>query len=164
MSFGFGQSFGQVSVSVSVSAETQNCGFGRSLIFLFQSKTGLLAGCCEEKECTETMIEVWNNDKYLIDPHTSVAIKVAKEFQRKSTPMLIASTAHYSKFVDECKEVWEQIKVEVKQPAKHEGIEACKSKQIVHQEIIGADYEGICAKLESFVTDYFGAIENAQNS
>ena len=29
MSFGFGQSFGQVSVSVS--AETQNCGFGRSL-------------------------------------------------------------------------------------------------------------------------------------
>ena len=32
MSFGFGQSFGQASVSVSVSAETQNCGFGRSLL------------------------------------------------------------------------------------------------------------------------------------
>ena len=30
--FGFGQSFGQVSVSVSVSAETQNCGFGRLLV------------------------------------------------------------------------------------------------------------------------------------
>ena len=40
LSFGFGQSFGQVSVSVSVSAETQNCGFGRSLLFslFFYSK------------------------------------------------------------------------------------------------------------------------------
>ena len=47
-----------------------------------KSSVNLASGWCNENECKETMIEVWNNDKYMLDPHTSVAVKVAKSFQR----------------------------------------------------------------------------------
>ena len=48
-----------------------------------KSSVNLASGWCNENECKETMIEVWNNDKYMLDPHTSVAVKVAKSFQRE---------------------------------------------------------------------------------
>ena len=37
---------------------------------------------------------------YLIDPHTAVGFKVARETASPSTPMVILSTAHPAKFPD----------------------------------------------------------------
>jgi threonine synthase len=37
---------------------------------------------------------------YLIDPHTAVGFKVAREMGRSSTPMVVLSTAHPAKFPD----------------------------------------------------------------
>ena len=69
--------------------------------------------------------------------------------------MLIVSTAHYSKFVDECLEVWDQIKDPVENPPKHEGIESCKLKNVIHTDVIEANYEDICQELSKFTESYF---------
>ena len=73
--------------------------------------------------------------------------------------MLVASTAHYSKFVEECKDTYDEIGLDtstVVNPAPHEGIENCKTKPMVHVDILDADYQQICQTLETFVKNYFG--------
>ena len=114
----------------------------------------LHSGFCTEQECKETIKQVWNQDKYMVDPHTAVAIKVAKSHQG-SNPMLIASTAHYSKFVEECQDIFDNIDEVIDNPVKHQGIEECKDKSVVHNETLKADYDLVCDKLKEFVNQYF---------
>ena len=72
-------------------------------------------------------------------------------------PILIASTAHYSKFVEECKDIHDQIgATSITNPAPHVGIESCKMKPTIHNDIIDADYSKICCVLENFIENYFG--------
>ena len=72
-------------------------------------------------------------------------------------PMLVASTAHFSKFVEECKDIYEEIGIEtISNPAPHEGIENCKVRHVVHKDVVDADYQKICNVLENFVDQYFG--------
>ena len=47
-----------------------------------KKSANLSSGWCNENDCKETIIDVWNKDKYMLDPHTSVAVNVAKKFQR----------------------------------------------------------------------------------
>ena len=114
----------------------------------------LHSGFCTEEQCKETIKQVWNQDKYMVDPHTAVAIQVAESHQG-SNPMLIASTAHYSKFVEECQDIFDDIDEVIDNPAKHQGIEECKDRQVVHNETIKADYDLVCDKLKEFVDQYF---------
>ena len=93
----------------------------------------------------------------MLDPHTAVAVKVAKKFQRDDTPMLVASTAHYSKFIEECKDVYEQIGItSINNPPLHKGIENCKVLETVHTDVVEGDYQKMCHVLESFIEEYFG--------
>ena len=55
------------------------------------------AGCAGEEDVSKTIAKVWKEDKYLIDPHTAVAVKVAEEF-RGPAPMVVLSTASPFKF------------------------------------------------------------------
>ena len=48
--------------------------------------------------CLATIGEVYREHGYLLDPHTAVAWKVAAELGGEAAPVLIASTAHWSKF------------------------------------------------------------------
>ena len=48
--------------------------------------------------CLATIGEVYREHGYLLDPHTAVAWKVAAELGGEGAPVLIASTAHWSKF------------------------------------------------------------------
>ncbi len=54
-------------------------------------------GWCSEEECAATIKEVFERDSYVIDPHTAVAVKCAKE-NKNSNPMLVVSTASPYKF------------------------------------------------------------------
>lgn len=54
-------------------------------------------GWCSEEECGATIKEVFERDSYVIDPHTAVAVKCAKE-NKNSNPMLVVSTASPYKF------------------------------------------------------------------
>jgi len=48
--------------------------------------------------CLRTIGAVHREHHYLLDPHTAVAWKVAGDLGDPSTPVLIVSTAHWSKF------------------------------------------------------------------
>lgn len=54
-------------------------------------------GACEEAACFTTLAETYEKDHYLADPHTAVALEVAKT-QRGSAPCVVLSTANPYKF------------------------------------------------------------------
>ena len=59
------------------------------------------AGCCDDKEVTETISNLFKEEKYLCDTHTAVAVKVYEDYKKKTgddTPTIIASTASPYKF------------------------------------------------------------------
>lgn len=54
-------------------------------------------GACEEAECFATLAEIYGEDHYLADPHTAVALEVAK-LQKGNAPCVVLSTANPYKF------------------------------------------------------------------
>ena len=60
---------------------------------------GLLVGAWVDNDtCLQTIGEVHERYGYLLDPHTAVAWKVAEELRGEDSPVLVVSTAHWSKF------------------------------------------------------------------
>ncbi|XP_026565866.1 threonine synthase-like 1 [Pseudonaja textilis] len=58
----------------------------------------LVADWCSEEDCLGAIHSVFNTTGYILDPHTAVAKVVADRLQDKTCPVVISSTAHYSKF------------------------------------------------------------------
>ncbi|KAL1784183.1 threonine synthase-like 1 [Sigmodon hispidus] len=57
-----------------------------------------VADWCSEGECLEAISTTYNTSGYILDPHTAIAKVVADRTQDKTCPVIISSTAHYSKF------------------------------------------------------------------
>ncbi|KAJ1100260.1 hypothetical protein NDU88_005347 [Pleurodeles waltl] len=58
----------------------------------------MVADWCSEEDCLAAIHSVYSNSGYVLDTHTAVAKAVADRLQDKTCPLVIASTAHYSKF------------------------------------------------------------------
>ncbi len=58
------------------------------------------AGRSNLAETGEMIASMHKSNGYLIDPHTAVGFKVARETETSSTPMVVLSTAHPAKFPD----------------------------------------------------------------
>ncbi|XP_054027412.1 threonine synthase-like 1 [Dryobates pubescens] len=58
----------------------------------------LVAGWCSEEDCLAAIHSVYSTTGYILDTHTAVAKVVADRLQDRSCPIIISSTAHYSKF------------------------------------------------------------------
>ena len=61
------------------------------------------AGCCDDEMTKKTIRQVWDSAKYLIDPHTAVAVHVLAQYRAETldkTPAIIVSTASPFKFCD----------------------------------------------------------------
>lgn len=58
------------------------------------------AGRSSMDETAKVIRSVLDADGYLADPHTAVAIKVARQQPASATPMVVLSTAHPAKFPD----------------------------------------------------------------
>jgi threonine synthase len=58
------------------------------------------AGAANEQETLREITQLQDETGYLCDPHTAVAVKVAREHARSDVPMIILSTAHPAKFPD----------------------------------------------------------------
>ncbi|MCB1386389.1 MAG: threonine synthase [Nitratireductor sp.] len=58
------------------------------------------AGRCGEDETRQEIRRTLEEDGYLIDPHTAVALKVAREHDDGTSPMVVLGTAHPAKFPD----------------------------------------------------------------
>jgi threonine synthase len=61
------------------------------------------AGRASEKDVMATIKATKAETGYLLDPHTAVALHVAKAHMKGSTPMVVLSTAHPAKFPDAVK-------------------------------------------------------------
>ena len=61
----------------------------------------MYGGWASQEECAQEIERVWNEEKYLIDPHTAVAMKVMRSYREETgdmRPCVVASTASPFKF------------------------------------------------------------------
>jgi len=58
------------------------------------------AGACDEAATLAEIGETYRTTGELIDPHTAVALHVARKARRGNNPIVVASTAHPAKFPD----------------------------------------------------------------
>ena len=63
-------------------------------------------GWANDEETKAAIREAWQKDGRLIDPHTAVALKVARERERTGAPVVVLSTASPFKF---CRDVCEAV-------------------------------------------------------
>jgi threonine synthase len=63
-------------------------------------QSNFAAGSSTMAETSQTISAMLADNGYLIDPHTAVGVKVAREKPRSTTPMIVLSTAHPAKFPD----------------------------------------------------------------
>ena len=56
------------------------------------------AGWCSEEETLAEIRRSWQEDGYLIDPHTAVASAVGRRLRREGIPLVVLSTASPFKF------------------------------------------------------------------
>ena len=64
-------------------------------------KAEFACGCCDDGRCGDTIGRVWQQHRYLCDPHTAVAWAVADEFAaacHDGAPVVVLSTASPYKF------------------------------------------------------------------
>ncbi|XP_060048307.1 threonine synthase-like 1 isoform X2 [Erinaceus europaeus] len=67
-------------------------------ILMEKLQRDLIADWSSEGECLAAIHSTYNTCGYILDPHTAVAKVVADRMQDKSCPVIVSSTAHYSKF------------------------------------------------------------------
>ena len=66
-------------------------------------KREFIAGCCDDEQAKSMIARMWNNQNYLIDPHTAVAFHVLEGHRLETgddTPTVVVSTASPFKFCD----------------------------------------------------------------
>ena len=66
-------------------------------------RTLFSAGRSTETETAHMIDRLYKESHYLADPHTAIAIKVAREHLEETIPMVVLSTAHPAKFPDAVK-------------------------------------------------------------
>ena len=64
-----------------------------------EARTDFVAGWADDEEIRETIARVFREHRYVLDPHTAAAWKVADE-QIGNLPRLVVGTAHPAKFSD----------------------------------------------------------------
>ena len=58
------------------------------------------AGRCDEIQTRQTIKNTLEQSGYLLDPHTAVGLKVARDHEKSAVPMVTLATAHPAKFPD----------------------------------------------------------------
>lgn len=104
------------------------------------------AACCDDDQSRKTIASVWKETKYLIDPHTAVAVNVLEQYRSKTgdaTPALVVSTASPFKF---CPVVLDALgdKTTVR------GLESIARLEEVTGILAPASLSGLAGKLERF--------------
>ncbi|XP_053122490.1 threonine synthase-like 1 [Hemicordylus capensis] len=88
---------GQLVTELFSCLENQHCYQLREEL-LEKLQQDLVADWCSEEDCLGAIHSVFNTTGYILDTHTAVAKVVADRLQDKTCPVVISSTAHYSKF------------------------------------------------------------------
>jgi threonine synthase len=81
----------------------QSGGFTISEKPLAAIRSEFSAGRSSVEETAQTIQSVLETDGYLLDPHSAIAVKVARENVSEAAPMVVLATAHPAKFPDAVK-------------------------------------------------------------
>jgi threonine synthase len=81
----------------------QSGGFTISEKPLAAIRSEFSAGRSSVEETAQTIQSVLETDGYLLDPHSAIAFKVARENVSEAAPMVVLATAHPAKFPDAVK-------------------------------------------------------------
>ena len=122
---------------------------------MIKNKSNIHHGWCNEEECKAIIADMKERKDYMLDPHTGVGVKVAKDFRKAKSindkkKMIVASTAHYAKFEFATDEG--QLP---QYPRKHIGIHECKNKAVVHSARLEATLNVIIDYLNEFLSSSF---------
>nr|XP_060638405.1 threonine synthase-like 1 [Anolis sagrei ordinatus] len=129
----------------------------------------LMADWCSEEDCLAAIHSVFSTTGYIMDTHTAIAKVVADRLQDKTCPVIISSTAHYSKFAPA---ILQALRIdEIKQtplsqlhllnsykplPPIHKGlIEALKKNETQNYEVCTADTDALTKHIEALIQNHF---------
>lgn len=129
----------------------------------------LVAGWCSEDDCLAAIHSVYSTTGYILDTHTAVAKVVADRLQDRTCPIIISSTAHYSKFAPA---ILRALRIaEIKQnplsqlhllssysplPPVHWGLlETLKKNENEHHEVCAADLSVLMSQIETLIQNHF---------
>ena len=112
----------------------------------------------DSETCLETIKEVLDKHKYLIDPHTAVAYKVAERL-RGDNPVLIASTAHWAKFGENVYRALHDIKPGQPLPASIAELSGCALNELIADEANSHNIPKGLAELDSLPIRFTDVIE-----
>ncbi|XP_006258463.1 threonine synthase-like 1 [Alligator mississippiensis] len=129
----------------------------------------LMAGWCSEEDCLTAIHSVYSTTGYILDTHTAVAKVVADRLQDRTCPVIISSTAHYSKFAPA---ILRALRIaEIKQnplsqlhllssysplPPVHQGLlETLKKNELQKHQVCAADVNVLMAHIETLIQNRF---------
>jgi len=118
----------------------------------------ILAGWCTEDSCKEEIGSSLASTGYLLDPHTAVAVSVAKKF-RTQAPLIVLATAHYSKFWDSLESLVTGGKDAVPRPSAHLGVASCLDKPVIHTSVINPTSEELLQLIGKFAAEVFPRLD-----
>ncbi|XP_055988305.1 threonine synthase-like 1 [Sorex fumeus] len=138
-------------------------------ILMEKLQQDFVADWCAEGDCLGAIHSTYNTSGYILDPHTAVAKVVADRMQDKTCPVIISSTAHYSKFAPA---IMKALKIEeINQtsssqlyllssynalPPPHEALlERTKQQEKMEYQVCAADVNVLKGHVEKLIQNQF---------
>ena len=92
------------------------------------------ADSVDNETCLKSIREVFEQQGYLLDPHTAVAYKVAENLRDNDVPVLVASTAHWAKFGNNVYKALHGLGLEDELPLDVATLSGCQLNKLVAEE------------------------------
>ncbi len=106
------------------------------------------ADSVDNEECLRTINEVFAAQKYLMDPHTAVAYKVAENLREDGVPVVVASTAHWAKFGNNVYRALHNLSLTDELPADVAALTGCELNKLIANETGAANIPAGLAELD----------------
>ena len=123
-------------------------------------------GWASEAECKTTIKTCFDQNNYLLDPHTAVSLNVAIKRPPSARKLLLSSTAHYSKFgkdvllalgtkpiSDSPCELFKQLEGLKIEPVVNESLKNAMRKQEIQNDVCSNDLNAVKEKIEIFLKE-----------
>ena len=124
----------------------------------------IVCGWTSEAECEAMIKTCYEQNEYLLDPHTAVGLNVALKRSASARKLLLSSTAHYSKFAthvllalgkkpnsDSPRELFEQLEELYNTPVMHECLKNAMRRQEINNYVCLNDMNAVKDEIENFL-------------
>ena len=116
-------------------------------------KENFVADFCTEKEMQETIQKEYLSKNILLDPHTAVAVCVSQKIaKQKNTTRIIASTAHFGKFIPAIEKALDNSLENISHSSKnHKDLEKLSKRENIQTDFISNTYSNLLSAVEAFI-------------